>query len=44
MMNFTTNMLLKNLIKFSSKKQNKLDIKGLATDSKKIKKGFIFLQ
>ena len=42
MMNFTTNMLLKNLIKFSSKKQNKLDIKGLATDSKKIKKGFIF--
>ena len=35
-------MLLKNLIKLSLKKNNKLDIKGLSTNSKKIKKGFIF--
>ena len=35
-------MLLKNLIKFSSKKYNKLNIKGLAINSKKVKKGFIF--
>ena len=35
-------MLLKNLIKLSSKKYNRLDVKGLATNSKKVKKGFIF--
>ena len=35
-------MLLKNLIKLSSVKHNKLKIKGLATNSKKVKKGFIF--
>jgi MurE/MurF fusion protein len=35
-------MLLKNLIKFSSNKYNKLNIKGLAINSKKVKKGFIF--
>ena len=43
MMNFTTNMLLKNLIKFSSKKYEKLNINGLAINSKEVKKGFIFL-
>ena len=42
-MNFTTNMLLKNLIKFSSKKYEKLNINGLAINSKEVKKGFIFL-
>ena len=35
-------MLLKNLIKFSSNKYDKLNIKGLAINSKKVKKGFIF--
>ena len=35
-------MLLKKLIKFSLKKYNKLNIKGLATNSKEVKKGFIF--
>ena len=35
-------MLLKNLIKISSKKYNKLSIKGLAISSKDVKKGFIF--
>ena len=35
-------MQLKNLIKFSPKKYNKLDIKGLAANSKTVKKGFIF--
>jgi len=35
-------MLLKNLINFQSKKFNKLSIKGLALNSKDVKKGFIF--
>ena len=36
-------MLLKNLIKFSSTSNNKeLDIKGLAINSKEVRKGFIF--
>jgi MurE/MurF fusion protein len=35
-------MLLKNLIKFSSKKYEKLNINGLAINSKEVKKGFIF--
>ena len=35
-------MLLKNLIKISPKKIANLRIKGLATNSKKVKKGFIF--
>ena len=35
-------MLLKNLIKLSLVKHNKLKIKGLTTNSKKVKKGFIF--
>ena len=42
MKSFTTNMLLKNLIKLSSKKYNKLNVKGLASNSKQVKKGFIF--
>ena len=37
----TTNMLLKKLIKNLSK-ENKKEIKGLAIDSKKVKKDFIF--
>jgi murE/murF fusion protein len=35
-------MLLKKLIKFSLKKYNKLNIRGLAANSKEVKKGFIF--
>ena len=35
-------MLLKNLIKFSSKKYNKINISGLAINSKEVRKGFIF--
>ena len=35
-------MLLKNLIKPAFKNHGELDIKGLAINSKKIKKGFIF--
>ena len=35
-------MLLKNLIKNSSKNIKNLDIKGLASNSKEVKKGFIF--
>ena len=35
-------MLLKNLIKLSSVKHNKLNIRGLATNSQNVKKGFIF--
>ena len=35
-------MLLKNLIKFSYKKYNKINISGLATNSKEVRKGFIF--
>ena len=37
-------MLLKNLIKDSPKRFEKLKIKGLALNSKDVKKGFIFLQ
>mgnify|MGYP006128437379 FL=1 len=35
-------MLLKNLIKDSPKRLEKLKIKGLALNSKNVKKGFIF--
>ena len=35
-------MLLKNLIKFLPKKNNKITIEGLALNSKQVKKGFIF--
>ena len=35
-------MLLKNLIKFSYRKYNKINISGLATNSKEVRKGFIF--
>ena len=35
-------MLLKNLIKFTPKKLNNLKIKGLSSDSKDVKKNFIF--
>ena len=35
-------MLLKNLIKHTSKKYKNLNIKGLAINSKEVKKGFIF--
>ena len=35
-------MLLKNLIKLPSKKITPIDIKGLALDSRKIKKGYLF--
>ena len=35
-------MLLKNLINFCPKAYNKLNIKGLAVNSKEVKKGFIF--
>ena len=35
-------MLLKKLIKISSKKYSGLNIKGLAINSKEVKKGFIF--
>ena len=35
-------MLLGNLIKCSSKKYQKISIKGIAFDSKKVKKGDIF--
>ena len=35
-------MLLKNLIKFSSKKYNKININGLAINSKEVRKGYIF--
>ena len=35
-------MLLKNLIKNSPQNLNKLKIKGLALNSKEVKKGFIF--
>tara|TARA_B100001093_G_scaffold473766_1_gene497937 strand:- start:1267 stop:4050 length:2784 start_codon:yes stop_codon:yes gene_type:complete len=42
MKSFTINMLLTNLIKLPPKKYKKLDIKGLAINSKKVKKGFIF--
>ena len=35
-------MLLKNLIKNIPEKQKKLIIRGLATNSKKVKKGYIF--
>ena len=38
----TTNMLLKKLIKNLSKENKKKEIKGLAIDSKKVKKDFIF--
>ena len=36
----TTNMLLKKLIKNLSKENKKKEIKGLAIDSKKVKKDF----
>ena len=42
MKSFTTNMLLKNLIKNSPKSLQKLKIRGLALNSKDVKKGFIF--
>ena len=35
-------MLLKNLIKGVSKSKNRINISGLATNSKKIKKNYIF--
>ena len=38
----TTNMLLKKLIKNLSKENQEKEIKGLATDSRKVKKDFIF--
>ena len=37
-------MLLKKLIKNLPKVKKNIIVKGLAVDSKKIKKGFIFLQ
>ncbi len=42
MRNFTTQMLLKNLIKRSPQNLKKLKIKGLALNSNEVKKGFIF--
>ncbi len=42
MKNFTTKMLLKNLIKRSPQNLKKLNIKGLALNSKEVKKDFIF--
>ena len=42
MMSLTKTMLLNNLIKFSLKKNNKLNIKGLAINSKQAQKGYIF--
>ena len=42
MKSFTTNMLLKNLIKNSPHNLKKLKIKGLALNSREVKKGFIF--
>ena len=40
----TTNMLLKKLIKNLPIKEQKIQIKGLAINSQKVKKSFIFLQ
>ena len=37
-------MLLKNLIKNISKNKENIQISGLSTNSKKVKKNFIFLQ
>ena len=42
MKSFTTKMLLKNLIKNSPHNLKKLKIKGLALNSREVKKGFIF--
>ena len=42
MRNFTTKMLLKNLIKNPPSDIRKLDIKGLALNSKDVKKNYIF--
>ena len=41
-MSLITIMLLKNLIKFSNENHDKIDVRGLSINSKKIKKGFIF--
>ena len=42
MRNFTTNMLLKNLINSSSKKINKITVNDLSLDSRKVKKNSLF--
>ena len=41
-MNLQTSMLLKNLIKDISKEKKNINISGISTNSKEIKKNFIF--
>ena len=41
-MSFTAIMLLKKLIKTVPKNIGKIDIRGLAFDSRKVKKGYLF--